>query len=401
MDFCIAGFPKCGTRTLIYLLQQHSDIYGYGTQPIYEIHGDKIYTLEKMPNKLTGFKHPGLLYEWNRKYVDYLVEQNPKIKFIIGIREPSDWIYTWYHYFLFRHPQQKQTISFMDIVSKDEKTIAFVNRKLGHFSHYIQYLLTKVPSEQICLYRVEDLRDDYKTTIRRILDFLNLSNLHIPLIHKNNHKKDYPSKEQFHKELDIAKEYYTQSQLELKQLIYDHDLERSKYVFKIRNVLSPDECLQLQQRVLEKLKDMDFRHHKKTTVISDPDIVKQFQQRILDIMPKYHHNNKLDMINPHVHYCHYETDGNFSIHRDFSIDPDTGHKQQNTTITTYKLLWYLNTPEKGGDTRFYNQYNNKKLIRTIETKQGDAVIFNIELPHDVSKITQGEKYVISFRIRYI
>ena len=179
-------------------------------------------------------------------------------------------------------------------------------------------------------------------------------------------------------------------------------------MYRVNSFLTEEECIELQKIVLDKTDTVTCYSSKKTFVIKDIPMCNRFKKRLLSVMPKYDDSNNFELcdINTFVHYCHYKTGSYFGIHTGKPVDSNLKifnqikekDRKSHNILDRFKLLLYLNTPEKGGDTLFYNDQN--EVFKTTKVKAGDAIIFDMTLKHSVTKIEKGEKFIMSFRVQY-
>lgn len=106
VEFVIIAFPKCGTTSLVDNLNKHSKINCYhdiGNNESILFHADTFYNAEKrekyekylVEGKINGEKNP--TYIWNHFSLLNIHKYNPNMKVIICLRNPVDYIYSWYH----------------------------------------------------------------------------------------------------------------------------------------------------------------------------------------------------------------------------------------------------------------------------------------------------------------
>lgn len=112
VEFVVIGFPKCGTTSLVDNLNKHSKIncyYDTGSKESVFFHSDYFYnneTREKyekylVEGKINGEKNP--TYIWNYFSLMNIQKYNPDMKLIICLRNPVDYIYSWYHQLFVNH----------------------------------------------------------------------------------------------------------------------------------------------------------------------------------------------------------------------------------------------------------------------------------------------------------
>ena len=109
------------------------------------------------------------------------------------------------------------------------------------------------------------------------------------------------------------------------------------------------------------------------------ELIDKYNDMILGKLP---FNAQLSNI---VFMTYYSTGQGIGMHRD-------GRRNNEK----YKLLIYLNTVPKGGETVFYDDDEN--VITRISAIKGNAIMFDVKLLHSGEKVAVGEKYAVGFRI---
>jgi hypothetical protein len=111
LDFLVAGFPKCGTTSLLFAFQKHTGI-SIGEREncllVRPIQQDDVNMREldrslaqlddntKSSDKLLGLKCPDTLN--NFKTIHRLAQHSPQCKFVIGVRHPVKMLQSFYNY---------------------------------------------------------------------------------------------------------------------------------------------------------------------------------------------------------------------------------------------------------------------------------------------------------------
>jgi len=111
---------------------------------------------------------------------------------------------------------------------------------------------------------------------------------------------------------------------------------------------------------------------------------KEVADNIYDHVKKYVELLDTDIIpNDVVFTSRYNTGGEVGIHLDDKFKKNS----------KYTVLVYLNDDYQGGTTEFYD----KKFVKQFEVipKKGNCVIFDLDLHHSGSIVTDGKKYIIS------
>jgi len=110
----------------------------------------------------------------------------------------------------------------------------------------------------------------------------------------------------------------------------------------------------------------------------------------INIVDKSDMNRKPIKACNYVFMAKYNPDGNFNLHT------DTGSHFLPDEISYQTLLIYLNNDYTGGETTFYNQNFEKKVV--VIPKKGTAILFKIDLWHQGEKVLKGRKYWIGTEI---
>lgn len=162
-------------------------------------------------------------------------------------------------------------------------------------------------------------------------------------------------------------------------------------IYQINNFLTDNECDEYITYMNEQEKNRETTRYTKEGKYFDA-INDKENDNIYKILGNYKELlNKLDI--------NYEkSKSNLAVSRYpegsfFEKHYDLPRKKSNKT-NTYKLLVYLNDNFKGGETIYY--YNDK--IIKVKPQKGKALIFNLDLYHEGSKIEKGEKYIIGYRL---
>ena len=207
LDFAIVGFPKTGTSTLMFYLQNHTDlIYTFGDERCEIGWNQHVPLLKELyphyhPQRKMGIKCP------NNLEVDIaLANYNqffPKTKFIIGLRNPVTWFESFYNFRItneFEMPTQPRKL-----IGKCKRFNWGVCTDRANFSNH----LSKIePWRNIFIYDVAQLQDSNTSRAKQFLqdlgEFLELQQpLTKPMIWIKPGQK--PSSPQRAKELEAMK----------------------------------------------------------------------------------------------------------------------------------------------------------------------------------------------------
>jgi len=106
-------------------------------------------------------------------------------------------------------------------------------------------------------------------------------------------------------------------------------------------------------------------------------------------------------LNPCFRACRYSPGGFFAPHYDGGFDYSDRHR----SIKTFML--YLNDGFSGGDTTFYNDYQQrykaglkKNVIYSLRPEKGSCLVFNHCITHDGAELLGGNKYILRSEVMY-
>jgi len=216
-NFFIIGAPKCGTTSLSEYLGEHPDIFfSYPKEPFYfctdffnkfnrHFLTEKEY-LEKYFKGAIGYKRVGegsAIYLYSKNAVKNILEFDPKVKFIVMLRNPVEMFHSFYYQTSragsaenAKNPKeawnlQKKRIEGEAIppVCTEPKLLQYGEVcKLGK---QIQRLFKIVPNkENIKIIRFERFKNNTKEVYEETLKFLDLT---------TDHRKEFPIYNRNHK----------------------------------------------------------------------------------------------------------------------------------------------------------------------------------------------------------
>lgn len=232
IDFAVIGFPKCATTSLHATFMSANEVH----MPDYEVQIKALrngsVNLKTDKNKI-GIKNPNLIYEPHN--INALIKANKNIKFLVGLRNPVNFLFSFYQYrkleirenkaWLFNHvkPQSESlNISFKDIVMNNKELLG-VNLEAGNYVSHLKKLLKMMKPENIMVFFVEELYEDNLGVYTRIMDFLNIDSSSIGEPKKKNIKNSmYESKDKYSDEIAFLNEYYRERNNELYKLLYEN-----------------------------------------------------------------------------------------------------------------------------------------------------------------------------------
>ncbi len=158
-----------------------------------------------------------------------------------------------------------------------------------------------------------------------------------------------------------------------------------KKIFVCKNIFDDifcDKCIDIIYNRIINGKNAEYLNYPRSTIDKYTD--KELADSIFNYVKK--HVELLDtniVPNDIIFTSRYNTNGEVGIHLDDKFKKNS----------KYTVLVYLNDDYIGGTTEFYNKDFNKQL--EIIPKKGDCIIFDLDLYHSGSIVTDGIKYIIS------
>lgn len=203
-SFIIVGAVRCGTTSLYYNICEHSSVLPASYDEIgffdsnYEL-GISWYKSmfptkfeikkikSKTGNSITGEDTP--FYFWDKKSIQRIKKNIPKIKLIVLLRNPIDRAYSNYHLGV---RLGSESLSFEDSIKKEiqllEKENSFENDEIKKFLRPRSYIAKGLyyqqiknwfdvfSKDQILVLNTENLSDKPNQTLKQIFEFLDLPN---------------------------------------------------------------------------------------------------------------------------------------------------------------------------------------------------------------------------------
>lgn len=226
LDFSIIGFPKCATTSIHKTLEELTDIY----MPSYEIQisslmkGNVIFPENK---RNVGIKNPNIIFEPHNLLALY--NSNKNMKFIISMRKPSDWLFSFYQYrmleiknnkpwldlYLKRNPEYKK-ITFDDVVYRNREFLG-VSRKAGFFVDYLIDIFEWIPKENILVMMMEEISMNPDDAYSRLFDFLGVNSNSSKFLGvlANNKSNFYEHRNKYSEQLLFLDDFYEKKNKEL------------------------------------------------------------------------------------------------------------------------------------------------------------------------------------------
>lgn len=173
------------------------------------------------------------------------------------------------------------------------------------------------------------------------------------------------------------------------------------YILEVPDVLSPEECTQLIQRI-EILKpeiatintvtgtevNPNVRNNDRV-IFDDPELAKMLLARVGKKAPRQIHKMSLVGANERFRCYRYKPGMQFRTHADGSFYRDEYEQ------SCYSFLVYLNEDFTGGATTFVTDPET-----AIQPKTGMGLLFQHPLMHEGSLVTSGVKYVARTDLMY-
>lgn len=230
MQVAIVGFPKCATTSVQVNLsnQDGIDIPGHEVQTI-DLLRKRVSFSEKA--NLCGIKNPNLIYETHN--LRAIIKANPDIKLIIGLRNPANWLYSFYQYRKYEMSRAEgswvknkakklpelETITFDEVVYNNADLLG-ASRSKGNFVDYLKPVITWVEPGQVLIYFLEEMAQEPEKTYGRIFDFLGLEHMDCSMMLQANRKaKNYEKKQHFQEQMEYLSNYYSEKNSELNQFL--------------------------------------------------------------------------------------------------------------------------------------------------------------------------------------
>jgi hypothetical protein len=246
LDFIIAGFPKCGTTTLLYALKAHNETDissdercavadgGLSDDQALEVLNDSAAELSSSPHIKLGIKCPNILESYET--IARIELHSPKAKFVIGMRHPIDMLESFYNYRvteIYDHKLQEPIPSFEDVIRCSEpwkgvsRDIPRFDRDLMQFGktrmaeagleHLVGLKDMAVSKAKVFLYTLDQLNESSvrrsKPFRRDLQTFLGLEKPLEPLGHEN--LNSFVGKEAYPETVDLCEDTHSSLRKEL------------------------------------------------------------------------------------------------------------------------------------------------------------------------------------------
>ncbi|HEV3244696.1 MAG TPA: sulfotransferase [Chthoniobacterales bacterium] len=194
VDFVIGGTQKGGTSALDSFLRQHPEICMPTTRKelhFFDREGDdtdykKYYAnfKPKPEHRVIGEASPIYMYWETSPY--RIWKYNPKMKWILALRNPVERAFSAWN---METKRGKEKLSFADAIEKEpercrealplqHRVYSYVDR--GFYAHQVRRLFNIFGKDNCLILLNEELKNDYKKTLRRVFEFLDVDPSFVP-----------------------------------------------------------------------------------------------------------------------------------------------------------------------------------------------------------------------------
>lgn len=258
-NLIIPGFPKSGTSSLFDYLVQHPEIYKSVIKEPHTYSHDTKYENRFFDNGIFNRLYPSVKekyiidastsYMISKVALSRLIRDNPSAKIIIIARDPIERIFSHYNWIrTFGIP----TKPFQDeLLYWCKKDFEITKPMKGNFKNYIEFskygeqierYLNVFPKRNILIIPSYELKDNYKQTLKNIVNFLNIEEIDFNEVTSNKTssrvflEKNYPNiykmlikkiNKLTNKKLSIDKHLFEKDPL--KKVVFDENDEKFVY----------------------------------------------------------------------------------------------------------------------------------------------------------------------------
>lgn len=215
VDFFVAGFPKCGTTSLAYYLAQHPGIcFSSVKEPFYfctDFPQRRVVRSAKDYQKLFSPTAPHQIngegtacYIYSKTAITQIIKNNPRAKFIILIRKPTDLVVSLHSNQLRALDESEQSLKSAwniqaerrkgrNIPKRCREPFFLQYREVALQGKYIQQLLDLVPRDQILIHQLDELIKKPASTYNSALSFLGVDPVFTPDFNQHNQRMEFKS----------------------------------------------------------------------------------------------------------------------------------------------------------------------------------------------------------------
>ena len=236
-SFMILGAQKAGTTSMFSILNQHSFIQGSTPKEVHYFDNDDWYNQNQIidyhlcfPLKIevkskTQFFEASPSYLIHPKVAERLYNYNPKLKFIVILREPVERaISAWKMYsYNFTNSEKKflvETRDFKSAIRSEIDEFKGQNRfidfrsylKRGMYAAQIEHYLQFFPLSQFLFIESNDLKNQFEKSMTEILSFLELPWEPLSIEYQNESKDLFDWKENENIILELKEIFASENQ---------------------------------------------------------------------------------------------------------------------------------------------------------------------------------------------
>ncbi|KAF9433336.1 hypothetical protein BGZ76_009600 [Entomortierella beljakovae] len=203
--------------------------------------------------------------------------------------------------------------------------------------------------------------------------------------------------------------------LDLKPYISRQRQHENIVAFTLQEILTPQECQSLIDRSESIGYDIALVNSSSGAgvhypgyrdghrcIIDDPTVAAELWTRIKHHVPAIYKNRPVIGMNERLRFLKYGPGDQFRAHMDgeYRRTDGSGH------VTKITVQFYLNQDCQGGATSFLEERmaasddDDAARKLAVNPKTGQVLVFQHDLVHEGSKVTQGMKYVIRSDILY-
>jgi len=198
VDFLIIGTQKAGTTSLFQYILQHPDIYFSEVKEVNYFVYDHLYAKGERyyhsffsgyrTQKIIGSAYVHMLP--CVKCVDRVYHYNPRMKFIVMLRNPSERAVSAYEYAI-RNGWENAATTLHEALNLEDKRLSQEAYDLTYFynglySRHLNNWMRRFPKENFLVLKQEDLRNEPLQTMNAIFDFLNIPHRNVDTSKKYN-----------------------------------------------------------------------------------------------------------------------------------------------------------------------------------------------------------------------
>lgn len=193
----IVGTPKSGTTALYNFLKQHPQVFMTpAKEPFYfstEAPKRKVFSLDDYLQLFKDAENEKIIGEASTNYIYFesalegICEFNPDAKIIIMLREPVDFLYSFYHHTL-RNGKQCQNFDDWLEQQRQKSSDKLLPERIK-YEKYVQRWISFFGSEQVKVVIYEDFKSDNVFWYQNVLKFLGVDASFVPEFNQHNQAK--------------------------------------------------------------------------------------------------------------------------------------------------------------------------------------------------------------------